>query len=576
MKKFISNKLIKVNLFCVAILFTWVINREAFLNPLPSLHFIKTSELEEVNFAFISDYGSNTSNEATVASLVKSWSPDFVLTGGDNNYPHGEAATIDPNIGKYYSEFIYPYTGSFGAGATANKFYPCLGNHDWEVAGAVPYLQYFSLPGNERYYDFIKGNSHFFVIDSDPHEPDGTSYSSVQANWLKNKLQSSSAKWKVVCFHHSPYASDTVNGSQAWMRWPFKTWGADVVLSGHSHVYERIIKEGFPYFVNGLGGSGKYQFKTTPVSGSLFRYNSNFGAMKITVKPDTMYFKFYNINNQLIDSYKIVKSSETVNCFAGITPGSSTTFCAGGSVEFFSTTGAGYSYQWIKNGTKINGATSPQYTATSAGDYQVKVTSGSCSDWSSPVRVRINTSLEARITPGGPLTFCRGGSVTLYANTCNGYTYQWKKNGYVISGANSSYYLASTTGNYQVKIMNGSSVAWSSQTTVNVTSCSQKLIQANEAVNTALKEADDPNSLLYPNPNQGVFYYRLNYEVEVKDAEEVAEVFNLSGQIIYKKIFRRDDEERNIELDTNVPDGIYFLRVQKEGQVFKRQFILDR
>jgi hypothetical protein len=65
-----------------------------------------------------------------------------------------------------------------------NQFFPTLGNHDWYTPGAQPYLDYFHLPGNERYYDFVWGPVHFFAIDSDENEPDGVNQSSVQAKWL--------------------------------------------------------------------------------------------------------------------------------------------------------------------------------------------------------------------------------------------------------------------------------------------------------------------------------------------------------------------------------------------------------
>ncbi|MCH7761181.1 metallophosphoesterase, partial [candidate division TA06 bacterium] len=89
-----------------------------------------SSSLYGQSFAIIGDYGSEGTNEEDVANLVKSWNPDFVITAGDNNYSDGEASTIDPNIGQYYHEFIYPYLGSYGPGATTNRFFPTLGNHD--------------------------------------------------------------------------------------------------------------------------------------------------------------------------------------------------------------------------------------------------------------------------------------------------------------------------------------------------------------------------------------------------------------------------------------------------------------
>src|SRR5438132_1572365 len=87
--------------------------------------------------------------------MVHSLNPDFVITVGNNNYPTGQASTLDTNVGQYYHDFIYPYKGSYGAGSPtgSNRFFPTLGGHDWgdaypNPAGAQPYLDYFGLPGN--------------------------------------------------------------------------------------------------------------------------------------------------------------------------------------------------------------------------------------------------------------------------------------------------------------------------------------------------------------------------------------------------------------------------------------------
>jgi len=110
------------------------------------------------------------------------------VTTGDNNYPLGSSSTIDSNIGKYYRSFIYPYVGTYGSGSTYNRFFPSLGNHDMDTSIGGPYTDYFSLPGNERYYDFVKGPVHFFILDSDPREPDGVASNSIQAQWLQSRL----------------------------------------------------------------------------------------------------------------------------------------------------------------------------------------------------------------------------------------------------------------------------------------------------------------------------------------------------------------------------------------------------
>src|SRR5689334_1859227 len=89
-----------------------------------------------ITFAVIGDYGSAVyPEEGQVASMIHSWNPDLIITVGDNNYEDGFAADIDNNIGQYYHDFIFPYTGSYGAGATTNKFWPSLGNHDWGAVG---------------------------------------------------------------------------------------------------------------------------------------------------------------------------------------------------------------------------------------------------------------------------------------------------------------------------------------------------------------------------------------------------------------------------------------------------------
>ncbi|MBK8381980.1 MAG: metallophosphoesterase [Ignavibacteria bacterium] len=274
-----------------------------------SLTFISKAQTT-FQFAIIGDYGKAGTNELNVSNLVKSWNPEFIITLGDNNYELGEQSTIDTNIGKYYSQFIFPYTGSYGTGDTVNRFYPSLGNHDWYTDTASAYLNYFSLPGNERYYDFIKGNIHFFAIDSDPNEPDGVDSNSVQALWLKNSLAASSQKFNLVYFHHPPYSSGQ-HGNNPYMNWPFKRWGADAVLAGHDHTYERIILNEFLYIVNGLGGKSIYTFNT-PVTGSAVRYNNNYGAMLAKTYEDSLVFRFYTVTPTLRDYYKLLPAKKTL------------------------------------------------------------------------------------------------------------------------------------------------------------------------------------------------------------------------------------------------------------------------
>jgi hypothetical protein len=258
-----------------------------------------------VRFAVIGDFGADTPAEAAVATLVKSWKPDFVITTGDNNYLEGPGASLDQSIGKFYAEFIGNYHGKFGPGSAVNRFWPSPGNHDWHTdAGLAPYIDYFTLPGNERYYDVTIGLVHLLALDSDPHEPDGTNATSTQAKFVKEHLASSTACYDLVYFHHPPYSTGK-HGSSLEMRWPFKEWGAEAVLSGHDHTYERFDVGGLPYFVIGISGASKYEFASPPLPETRFRYNESYGAMLVTAAPSAITYEFFTTDGVKRDAITV-------------------------------------------------------------------------------------------------------------------------------------------------------------------------------------------------------------------------------------------------------------------------------
>ncbi len=270
-----------------------------------------------LRFAVIGDYGHTSANAARVAALVGSWNPDFVLTTGDNNYPSGAAETIDDNIGRGYSAFIGDYQGAYSGGSATNRFWPSLGNHDFvamtcdETTCRGPYLDYFTLPGNERYYDVDLGPVHLFAVNSVPGEPDGVTAGSPQAAWLRDVLAASGACFDVVYFHHAPYSTGR-HGSTDSMRWPFAAWGADVVFSGHEHSYERLDVDGTPYFVVGAGGRSLYRFlhlgDLPPEVTSLARYNREYGALLVTVSGKGLVAEYFDVRGELIDEFILPKA----------------------------------------------------------------------------------------------------------------------------------------------------------------------------------------------------------------------------------------------------------------------------
>jgi len=266
----------------------------------------------DLRFAVIGDFGDAGQAEADVAAMVHSWDVEFIVTTGDNNYPDGEASTIDPNIGQYYAKYIYPYKGEYGSGSTENRFFPTLGNHDWREESLQPHYDYFTLPGNERYYDFGWGPVHFFVLDSGDHEPDGITQDSLQAAWFEETIAASTAPWKLVYMHHPPYSSSSKYDDDADMQWPYADWGADAVFAGHAHLYERLYYDGIPFFVNGLGGRWKsipqiHRFGN-PDESSQVRYNQDYGAQLVTANEACINFTFYTRKGELIDSYTLLKN----------------------------------------------------------------------------------------------------------------------------------------------------------------------------------------------------------------------------------------------------------------------------
>jgi hypothetical protein len=262
-----------------------------------------------LRIAVVGDFGADNADEAKVAALVKGWKPDAVLTVGDDNYPEGSADTIDANIGKHYGDFIGSYTGKYGAGATSNRFWPSPGNHDWVAADLGPYRDYFTLPGNERYYDVDLGLVHLYAVDSDPKEPDGNTATSKQAGWLKERLAASKSCFDLVFFHHPPYSTGD-HGSNDFMRWPFESWGAEGILAGHDHDYERFQVGAIPYFVNGLGGAGIYPFASDPLPETKFRYDAKHGAMLVTATATGVTYEFWSYDGVKVDSYTQAKACD--------------------------------------------------------------------------------------------------------------------------------------------------------------------------------------------------------------------------------------------------------------------------
>lgn len=207
---------------------------------------------------FITDFGNCDSGTAAVADMVKSWDAAAIVTGGDNTQ------TIEDCVP--YVQSVMDYYGDRQIGPEGPIFFPALGNHDYynEGAGLDAYRKAFPfLPADadlqRRYYEQRVGNVRFFILDSELEGDENIE----QQVWLENALKRSKADysdaaWRVVVFHRPAFSSGT-HGPRLRMQpqsgWDYQGWGADLVLSGHQHIYEDVLVDGLHYLTVGPGSS---------------------------------------------------------------------------------------------------------------------------------------------------------------------------------------------------------------------------------------------------------------------------------------------------------------------------------
>lgn len=249
----------------------------------------------------VGDYGQDGIPEADVAAVIKG-SAKIVLTAGNNTY----SSDLANNILKHYTTFIDR------TDATNTKFWPTWGPKDWDQSSLQTVLSYFKLLGNERYYAVVDGPVHYFLMDTDPREPDleyvdasTSKTNSIMGKWLRAMAAISTADWKVAVGFHAPKSSDSVIGSNAWMDWDFAGMGIDLVISG-SGAYEHIEANGINYIVNGIGGVNLRAFGA-PVAGSQFRYNADYGGQILTATSTKLESNLYDRGGGLIHTVTMEK-----------------------------------------------------------------------------------------------------------------------------------------------------------------------------------------------------------------------------------------------------------------------------
>jgi plastocyanin len=257
-------------------------------------------------------------------------------------------------------------------------------------------------------------------------------------------------------------------------------------------------------------------------------------------------------------------ASFTVVCpqaSAQIAANGATTFCKGGSVLLNSNVSTGItSFQWLKNGTNISGATSSTYTAKAKGTYSLKVINSCGSNaTSNTIKVIVNPLPTATITPSGTVDICDGQSVMLQASTAASQTYQWIRNGTNIAGATASSYNTKKAGSYKVLI------------TKTTTGCS-KLSAATKVVVTTciVSEIKSPENQLkiYPNPSSDNF----NIAIPSNNGKYSLSVFNGEGNLIgSSKVISKD-----FSFGNDLKPGVYLVQVRNGNTIiFKEKIVKE-
>ena len=204
-------------------------------------------------FWVVGDDGTGGTAQAKTVSSMKAFTsqpgqvpPELFLHVGDMAYNSGTDA-----------EFTSRHFAPHWTVLRNTVLWPAMGNHEGVSSNggtqSGPYYQAYVLPkaaeaggvpsGTEAYYAFDYGNVHFVVLNS--HDA-SRSPTGAMATWLKSDLMATDAEWIVASFHHPPYTDGTHTDTETQLKEMrqnilpiLEQGGVDLVLAGHSHIYER-------------------------------------------------------------------------------------------------------------------------------------------------------------------------------------------------------------------------------------------------------------------------------------------------------------------------------------------------
>jgi hypothetical protein len=216
----------------------------------------------------------------TVADMHVAGSFTAVLTLGDNQYEDGRLA-----------DYKRSYDPTWGR--VKDKTFPAPGNHDYHDPGGTGYYTYFGSragPPGKGYYSYDIGTWHLLSLNSEAN-------TDVQIGWVKADLAANHSRCTLAYWHKPIWTSGNTHRDDGKHMRPIwdalAAGGADVVLNGHVHNYERFApRDGIREFIVGTGGrNSRYGFAATAPLSEV-RDNSTDGLLRLALHPDGYDWRF--------------------------------------------------------------------------------------------------------------------------------------------------------------------------------------------------------------------------------------------------------------------------------------------
>ncbi len=244
-----------------------------------------------------------SSHDEDTAALVESM-PGSIFTLGDNAYDQGTEPQFRDCFGSSWGRF------------KDRIALPVPGNHEYETADAAGYLAYFgsaAAPDGQTWYSRDLGGWHVVVLDATcDRAPGGCAAGSPQVAWLRADLAASGARCTLALWHQ-PRFSSGFHGNDAAVAafWDaLSAAGADLVLNGHDHDYERFAPQapdgiadpgrGITEMVVGTGGAALRPFEGTRAN-SVARSASAYGVISLTLTADGWSSRFASTDGSFSD-----------------------------------------------------------------------------------------------------------------------------------------------------------------------------------------------------------------------------------------------------------------------------------